>query len=307
MTDNQTSLTDQDVHPAISKAGLADEYPFASRFLQTEFGNIHYIDEGQGPVLLFVHGNPTWSFAWRNLIKQLSPEYRCVAIDHLGCGLSDKPQLRAYHLSQHVDRLQKLIESLQLRNITLIAHDWGGAIGCGAAGRTPDQFSRLVLMNTAAFRSKRIPLRIAVCRTPLLGTVGVRGLNLFAGAAVRMAVNEASPLPERIKKGYLLPYESWNDRIAVDKFVKDIPLRPTHPSYRALVEIEENLERLKGKPMLLPWGMKDWCFTPHFLREFQTRFPSAQAVEFPTAGHYLFEERPDDLTAAIRQFLDQNS
>lgn len=283
--------------------GLSEEYPFESRFLSLEGARYHYLDEGTGPTLLFVHGNPTWSFAWRNLIRGLRTEHRCIAVDHVGCGLSDKPSNYEYRLAQHIANLRRLVEELDLRDITLVAHDWGGAIGAGVAGECPERFQRLVWMNTAAFRSQRIPLRIAACRIPLLGSWGVRGLNLFSRAALRMAVNRAHPLSETVCRGYLAPYDSWAHRIAVDRFVKDIPLQASHPSYAALKKVEENLTRLQDKPVLLPWGMRDWCFSPHFLDEFVQKFPAAQVRRFPEAGHYLFEEQPEELLTEIHNFL----
>ena len=291
---------------SIIENGLAEEYPFASHYLDVAGGKIHYVDEGEGAPLLFVHGNPTWSFAWRNLIKRFRSQYRCIAIDHLGCGLSEKPADGQYGYVHHIERLQSLVNHLELDHITLIAHDWGGAIGCGVAGRDPDRFSRIVLMNTGAFRSQAIPLRIAACRIPLLGTMGVRGLNLFAGLAIKMAVEKSAPLPRLIRRGYLLPYDHWGNRIAIDRFVKDIPLRASHPSYDTLVETETNLARLAAKPILLPWGMKDWCFTPRFLETFQQFFPQAKTIPFPAAGHYLFEDEPEGLGEAIEQFLQDS-
>ena len=144
-------------------------YPFVSRFLDLDGVKYHYLDEGTGPTLLLVHGNPTWSFHWRNLILAMRPQCRLIAPDHIGCGLSDKPLDYPYRLSQHIDNLVRLVEHLEMHDVTLVGHDWGGAIGLGAVQRLKDRFSRLVLLNTAAFRSRRIPWRIRVCRTPLLG------------------------------------------------------------------------------------------------------------------------------------------
>jgi cis-3-alkyl-4-acyloxetan-2-one decarboxylase len=284
------------------------EYPFASHRISFDGLRYHFIDEGprNAPPLLFVHGNPTWSFAWRNLIRALSPKYRCVAVDHIGCGLSDKPQEYAYTVDQHIRNLSALIETLDLRNITLVAHDWGGCIGMGAAGRMPERFARFVLMNTAAFRSTRMPLRIAVCRWPVLGAVGVRGFNLFARAALTMAVNKRTLSPE-VKRGLVGPYDSWGHRVAIHRFVLDIPMSAEHPSYGTLVDVEQSLAQQTGKPMLLAWGMRDWCFTPAFLAEWRQRFPAAEVVEFGEAGHYLFEDEPEGLAAAVRGFLERNA
>lgn len=281
--------------------GFAAEYPFDSRFLDLDGVRYHYIDEGNGPPALFVHGNPTWSFAWRNLIKGLRGEHRCLAVDHVGCGLSDKPQDYPYTLARHVENLVAFVDRLDLRDVTLVAHDWGGAIGVGAVERRPERFARLALMNTAAFRSQAIPKRIAACRIPLLGPLAVRGFNAFAGTATFMAVER--PLPPVVKAGYLRPYRSWADRVAVLRFVQDIPLSPSHPSYGTLAEIEAGLASLSEKPMLLVWGMKDWCFTPAFLAEFRRRFPQAESVEIADAGHYVFEDAPQRVLDALRGFL----
>lgn len=286
-----------------SDAAFRDEYPFRSNFVDLSGNRYHYVDEGTGEPLLFVHGNPTWSFAWRNLIKDLSKDYRCLAVDHVGCGFSDKPQDYPYRLANHVENLSALIERLDLRNVTLVAHDWGGAIGVGAVERMPERFSRLVLMNTAAFRSKAIPWRIAACRIPVFGAVAVRGFNAFAGAATFMAVEK--PLPSAVKAGYVKPYGTWADRIATLRFVEDIPLSPSHPSYPALEAIENGLSSLRGKPMLLIWGMRDWCFTPAFLAEFERRFPEAETLRIDDAGHYVFEDAPERIIERLRRFLSE--
>ena len=281
-----------------------DEFPFNSHYADIGGLRYHYIDEGRRDVLLFVHGNPTWSFAWRRLVGELSQQYRCIAVDHIGCGLSDKPQNYRYRLDQHIINLTQFVERLDLRRITLIAHDWGGAIGMGTAGRLPDRFSRFVLMNTAAFRSSRIPLRIAVCRIPLLGALGVRGLNLFCRAALHMAVEKR--VAPAVRRGYLAPYNNWNNRIAVLRFVQDIPLNANHPSYRILEDVERSLVQFKSCPMLLAWGMRDWCFSHGFLREFESRFTNAETFEIDDAGHFLFEDAHERLIVRVREFLEQH-
>jgi haloalkane dehalogenase len=292
-----------------SRFGFESEYPFPSRFFQLDGLRYHYIDEGSSVLnddretLLCVHGNPTWSFAWRNIVKALSRDCRVVAVDHVGCGFSDKPQDYEYRLARHVDNLSRFVIGLDLKRITLLAHDWGGAIGMGAAGRLPDRFSRFVLLNTAAFRSQRMPWRISVCRWPIIGTWGVRRLNLFSLAALRMAVCHHENMTRPVRSGYLAPYRNWHDRIAVLRFVQDIPLSPAHPSHSTLVSIEERLADFRSFPMLLVWGMQDWCFTPAFLSEFQERFPNAETLQLEDAGHYVFEDAPDAIVARVRSFL----
>lgn len=289
-----------------SRQGFESEYPFESHTLDIDGVRYHYLDEGSGETLLFVHGNPTWSFAWRNLIKDLSGDYRCIAVDHIGCGFSEKPQDYPYTLEQHISNLQRLVESLDLQNVTLIAHDWGGAIGMGTATRLPERFARFVLMNTAAFRSQRIPLRIAVCRIPGLGTLAIRGLNLFARAAIRMAVCKSERMTPAVRSGYLAPYNSWANRIATLRFVQDIPLAANHPSYATLRGIEVGLSQFQNYPILLPWGERDWCFTPRFLQEFVTHFPEAETLRIPDAGHYIFEDAHELLLPRVRQFLAEH-
>lgn len=284
------------------------QFPYASEKLQVgkdESGKtvkLAYVDVGPRDArpILFVHGNPTWSFAWRHLIADLSKHHRCVAVDHLGCGRSDKPQDYSYTLAQHQQNLQTLVEHLSLDRITLVAHDWGGAIGSGVAGKLPERFVQLCYMNTAAFRSNRMPFRIGVCRWPGIGPLAVRGFNAFAGAAVTMAVEK--PLDAAAKRGLLAPYNSWANRVAVQRFVEDIPMKPSHPSYDALVETETNLAKLADRPTLLLWGEKDWCFTTAFRDEFLNRFPQAKSVGYPEAGHYVFEDERESVIREVRSF-----
>ncbi|MBM4367574.1 MAG: alpha/beta fold hydrolase [Deltaproteobacteria bacterium] len=274
------------------------EYPFASHWIDTPAGRQHYVDEGQGRPVLFVHGNPTWSFYWRRCIMDVSAAgFRAIAVDHLGCGLSDKPQDWSYRLADHVANLERLVVALDLRDITLVVHDWGGAIGLGVATRHPERFRGLVITNTAAFRAPRIPWRIAACRIPGLGSLAVRGLNGFAAAAVHMATEKGlSPVA---RAGLLAPYDSWHNRIATLRFVEDIPMAEGHPSWNTLAEIESGLPLLADKPMRLVWGEEDWCFTPWFRQEFERRFPAAQSFPLRGIGHYVAEDAADELSRHV--------
>jgi len=288
------------------RRGFESEYPFDSKWFRTADGIQHYIDEGSGPPLLMVHGNPTWSFAWRRLVTALKDRFRVIAIDHLGCGFSQKPSSRPlYTLQHHISRLRHLVQLLDLQHITLFGHDWGGAIGMGCAGSLPERFDRFVLMNTGAFRSQSIPLRIALCRIPLAGELGVRGLNLFSRAALSMAI--VKPLSRAARAGYLAPCNSWANRIAVHEFVQDIPLTPRHHSYAALAAVEQGLEQFRNHPMQLIWGLQDWCFTPsEFLEGFRQRFPGASVLSLPEAGHYVFEDAPEELLTQVERFLNRS-
>lgn len=281
-------------------------YPFESHWLDLGDIRYHYLDEGQGEPLLLVHGNPTWSFYWRELVKGLRGKYRLIVPDHIGCGLSDKPRQYEYHLARHIENLRRLIDHLRLDKVTLLAHDWGGAIGLGAAVAEPARFHRFVLFNTAAFRSRRVPWRIRICRTPLLGGLAVRGLNAFARAALWMAVAKHERMTAAVRAGLLAPYDSWAHRIAIHRFVKDIPLSRRHPSYATLEAIENGLVTLRGRPMMLVWGMRDWCFTPHFLERFLEFFPEAEVHRLFDASHYVIEDAYEQIMPLVERFLTEH-
>jgi len=239
------------------------------------------------------------------LVKGLRGSYRLIVPDHIGCGLSDKPspKVYSYRLAQRVKDLTRLIEHLDLRGVTLVAHDWGGAIGMGAAVGAPDRFARFVLLNTAAFRSQRCPLRVRMCRAPLLGRLGVQGLNLFARAALRTAVFHRERITPAVRGGLLAPYDTWRHRAAIHRFVLDIPLRPDHPSYRTLTEIEAGLPKFQQHPICLIWGMRDWCFTPAFLDRFLAFFPRAEVHRLEDASHYVIEDAHERIVPLVDAFL----
>ncbi len=281
-------------------------YPFQSREIRLGGHRYHYLDEGEGPPLLLVHGNPAWSFHWRNLILSLRSHFRLIACDHIGSGLSDKPQNYPYRLQTHVENLTHLISHLDLKQTTLLAQDWGGAIGLGAALAAPDRFQRFVLFNTAAFRSTDMPWRIAACRIPLLGPLAVRGLNGFVRAALRMALARPSGLSPAEKAGILAPYDSWAHRVAILRFVQDIPLHPQHPSYDALSRIEAGLPSLADRPFLFVWGMQDWCFTPKFLARFLEFFPAAEVHRLPEAGHWVVEDAHEQIVPLLIDWFQRH-
>lgn len=278
-------------------------YPFSPQNLTLGDHTLSYLDEGKGHPVVMLHGNPTWSFYYRNLILRMRDRYRLIVPDHLGCGLSDKPQKYEYTLSNHIHNLTKLIDSLSLKKLSLMVHDWGGAIGMGYAVRNPDKIHSLVILNTAAFCSSHIPWRINLCRLPVVGELIIRGLNGFAWPATWMAVT--MPLQSDVAKGYLAPYDSWRNRVAVHCFVRDIPLSENHRSWQTLVEIDTKLALLKNKPMLIQWGGKDFCFNDHFYAEWRKRFPSAHASYYADAGHYVLEDALDRVDSEVNRFLDE--
>jgi haloalkane dehalogenase len=278
-------------------------YPFASHWLDTPAGRLHYVDEGPRDAttaVICVHGNPTWSFFYRDVVKALAKNHRVIAVDHLGCGLSDKPQDFSYRLADHIDHLAKLVSTVTQPKLHFIVHDWGGPIGLAVAEKFADRVGRLVVMNTAAFPGP-CPFRIRVCRWPVLGPLLVRGLNGFAGPAAFMAVEK--PLSQEVKRGFLYPYRSWADRVAVLRFVQDIPLEPQHPTAPTLQALEAGLEKLRHKPMLLAWGLRDFCFSSVYLVEWRRRFPQAEVREYPHSGHYLLEDTGPELVSVIGEFI----
>ena len=303
--------------PLSTAGSWRDLYPFRSHFAQIGGHSLHYVDEGPSfedcpssengspPAILFSHGNPTWSFHFRDLIKDLRTEYRTVAVDHVGCGLSDKPA-EMFRLRDRIDHLSALIEQLDLRNITLVAQDWGGAIGLGAALRMPERFDRFVLLNTGAFRPWFFPWRIRVCRMPVLGRIGVQGANLFALAALRMTMVNREKLTPQVRSGYLSPYDTWAKRTSIYNFVEDIPWSTSHPSYATLAEIEEQLPTLDQHPVQLIWGMRDWCFTPKCLEKFIEVFPAAEVHRIADAGHWVIEDAGERVVPLVREFIDRH-
>jgi cis-3-alkyl-4-acyloxetan-2-one decarboxylase len=280
-------------------------YPFESRFLEVKGGRLHYVDEGprDAPVLLLLHGNPTWSFYFRNVIRAFSPTYRVIALDHMGCGLSDKPQRYPYRLEQHVENVTTLAESLGLTDIHLGLHDWGGAIGMGFAMLNPTRIVSFTLFNTAAFPSKDMPRSIGLCRVPVLGAALVRGFNAFLEGSIAFCSTKG--LPPEIRNAYRAPYRSWADRVALHRFVQDIPTSPRHPSYPFLARIGERMQMFSRTPMMLIWGERDFVFHEGFLAQWRMRFPSARVHRVPDGGHFVIEDAMDRIVPWMRTFLEE--
>jgi haloalkane dehalogenase len=279
------------------------EYPFQSRWLDLGAYRLHYFDEGRGDPLLMVHGNPTWSFLWRHLARELRFDYRPIAMDHIGCGLSDKPRNLTYTLPVHVAHVVRLIDHLDLRNSTLLAHDWGGPIGLSALLKRRDRFRRIILFNTGAFPPPYVPWRIRACRFPVLGQIAVQGLNLFARAAQTMAIHQPHAVTPVAKRGLISPYDSWQHRQAIYRFVQDIPVNRNHPTWKHLEELEEALPGLQDLPIQLIWGMQDWCFRPNCLGRLRQAWPHAEVVELEDAGHWVTEEAQRAVLENVSSFL----
>ena len=192
---------------------------------------------------------------------------------------------------------------LDLRDVTLAVHDWGGPIGFGLAARHPERFRAFVVTNTAAFHVPALPWRIRVCRIPGLGALAVRGLNAFARAATVMTMHHPERMTAAVRAGYLAPYDSYAHRIATLRFVEDIPLDPSHPSWDTIQEVEAGLPALRDRPMLVLWGERDFCFTPRFREEWTRRFPDAEVTPFADAGHYVLEDAHERIGPRVADFL----
>jgi pimeloyl-ACP methyl ester carboxylesterase len=284
---------------------LARLYPFTPKSFTTPGGaRMSYLDEGPrgDEAVLMLHGNPTWSFYYRNLVRELAPGMRCIVPDHVGMGLSEKPQDYDYTLATRIADVAALVGSLGLRRVHLVVHDWGGAIGFGFAARHPAMIGRLVILNTAAFPAPRIPARIALCRLPGLGPWLVRGLNGFAWPATWMSMH-ARKLTKEEKDGFLFPYDSWAHRVAVSAFVQDIPLKPSHPSWLTLEAVAKGLGQFRDRPVLIIWGGRDFCFDDYFLKRWGEIFPQAEQRRLAEAGHYVLEDAAETVVPLAVGFL----
>jgi haloalkane dehalogenase len=287
-------------------------YPFESRWLDLDGIQMHYLDEGprDAPIVLMVHGNPTWSFYYRNLVLALRDRYRCIVPDHVGCGLSDKPPdaRYTYTLARRISDLGALMDHIQpMSPVNLIVHDWGGMIGFGWAAGRADQIAKMVIANTAAFplpEEKKLPAALWLVRNTKLGALLVQGLNAFSGLAARVAFKK--PVSAEIRKAYTSPYDSWDNRVATLRFVQDIPLKPGDPGYDIVEATGSSLHEFSSKPCLLAWGKKDFVFDLHFLNKWKKIFPRASVLSYPDCGHYIFEDAGQALTQAVSDFLDRN-
>jgi pimeloyl-ACP methyl ester carboxylesterase len=285
----------------------ASLYPFDGHFLDLDGLRLHYLDEGAGEPVVMVHGNPTWSFYYRDLVRALRDEARVLVPDHIGCGFSDKPDdaRYPYTLPRRVADFEALLDALEPdRPITLVAHDWGGMIAMAWAARHPERVARIVLMNTAAFHlpdDMRMPPSLSFIRNTRLAAFCVQRLNLFSRGASWLA--PATHLPKSVRDAYCAPYDSPANRIATLRFVQDIPLEPGDPAYATVSEAEAGLKQFHATPILLLWGQRDFVFKPGVLAIFEKLWPHAEAHRFANAGHYVLEDAKQEIAPLVRDFL----
>jgi haloalkane dehalogenase len=287
---------DPDPPPWLDRAA----YPFRSRFLRLGNGRIHYIDEGAGDPLLFVHGTPTWSFEYRHLIRALTQRWRCVALDHLGFGLSERPPGGSYTPEAHAANLAEFVERLDLRNPVLIVHEYGGPIGLPLA--LGGKASRLVLLNTWMwpFDDDLEMLQRGRLVGGALGRFMYRWLNASLRLIMPSAYGDRGNLTPAIHRQYLEPFRNPAARVQV-----------LWPLARAILGSRDyyaslwaRAERLAALPSLIIWGMKDTAFRPHHLARWQRLLPRADVVRLPAAGHWPHEEAPGEVIQAIRGFIE---
>lgn len=277
-----------------------NEYPFESNYFDIEGQKMHYIDEGKGETILFVHGTPSWSFDFRHIMIALRCKYRCIAIDHIGFGLSDKPSQFDYETASHSRRLAKFIDHMQLQDITLVVHDFGGQIGLNAACQFPNLFKRLVFLNSWLWNSQNDPDYIklkCVLKSPLLPFL-YRYFNFSAKYLLPGSFGDKK-LSKQILKQYTGPLSSRAERSGTIAFARSLL-----DDQEWFESIWQQADAIADKPTLLTWGMKDKFVKPSYLHKFQSRFLKSTTIELATWGHFPQEEEPLTVIAGLRNFLE---
>ena len=286
-------------------------YPFKSNRFKLASGlKLHYLDEGpvDGQPVVMVHGNPTWSFYYRSLVKSLSGQHRCLVPDHIGMGLSDRPGDDDYNftLQSRIDDFGAWLDEVEPeREIDLVVHDWGGAIGLSWAVRNPERVRRVLILNTWAFNipdDKSLPRSLKFARTGL-GAFLIHRFNAFAGLAVTMA--SAKRLKPEVVRGLLAPYQGGaRQRLATLRFVQDIPLSESDLAWAVLEETASKLSVLADKPIQFAWGAKDFVFNDEVLALWREKLPGAPVEYYEDAGHYVLEDAADRIVPLARQFFE---
>lgn len=291
-------------------------WPFEPRWFDTPEGRMHYVDEGPrgGSPVVLVHGNPTWGFLYRNFIGPLTGAgHRVIVPDHLGFGRSDKPaDPSLYRIPRHVERLDSLLESLDLHDATVVPQDWGGPIALSWAVAHPERVKRLFILNTYAHRPPgkvQLPLPLKLFRTPGVGEVMVKGLHLFVrGFLFHAGVTHPERLTREVRAAYLAPHRTWSSRTSVLVFPREIPAGPRGALADQLATLERGLETcFREKPVKLVWGMRDPAFPPAILEQLWLKtFPAAEVERLPDAGHYLQEDAYELIVPELLSFLAEH-
>jgi len=280
----------------VRPAWVPDElYPFESHYADVAGSRVHYIDEGGGPPLLLLHGNPTWSFLYREIVKGLRDRYRCIAVDHPGFGLSSPAPGYGFTPAEHADVLEQLVLRLDLGDLTMMVQDWGGPIGFAVATRHPERFAAFVIANTWAW-PKGDPGTQLFSRL-LGGAIGRRLIlnrNLFVERLLPAGVRRGT-LPEAVMNAYRGPFPTPASRRPTAVFPREIlASRPF------LADIERRLPLLSGRPALIVWPTKDVAFGDRERRRWEELFADHRTVLLEGAGHYIQEDAADEIVTAIR-------
>jgi len=274
-------------------------FPFQSHVAEVGAARVHYIDEGNGPVFLGLHGNPTWSFLYRHIVHGLKDRFRCIALDYPGFGLSGAPAGYGYTIAEHARVVQGFVEQLELRDVTLMVQDWGGPIGFWVATRNPERFRAFVIGNTWAWplggdRSTEWFSKILGSDVP--GGLLVKRADIFVNVFMRGGIKRKKLTPAE-RAMYKRPHPTPESRVPVHVMPREIL-----SAHKLLAEVERGLDRVADKPALIAWGEKDPGFRePHRLRWEQT-FPNHRTEILHGASHYIQEDAPDQIVAAIRDW-----
>lgn len=278
-------------------------YPFTPNYFDNNGHQLHYIDEGKGETVLFIHGTPSWSFDYRNIIKKLKEHYRCVAIDHIGFGLSDKPEHYDYSVQNHSHTLERFALEKKLENINLVVHDFGGPIGLNFAIRHPEKIKRLVILNSWLWNTSGNPdfIRLsAILKSPLL-PFSYRYLNFSPKFILPQSFGDTK-ISKQLLKQYTKPFADWTQRNGPLAFARSLLNDQDWFEY-----LWNTRQTISGKPTLFVWGMKDPIIKPYYLNKFERGFTNSTTVLLATSGHFPQEEQADTVTEALFDFLNRQS
>lgn len=278
-----------------------EAYPFQSHYINIDGQQMHYIDEGQGALILFVHGTPLWSFVYRKVIRELSENYRCIALDHIGFGLSAKPKNYQYTAQQHALNLEKFIQVLHLQNFTLVVHDFGGPIGLSYAIQNPPEIRQLVLFNTWLWSNEGDPafekMRKLIA-SPLVPFL-YKYFNFSAKMLLPKAWGSKKPLAKTTHKQYCKPFGKASERMGTLGFRN--ALLNEQKWFESLWKKRKNLAKI---PTLLLWGEEDPFIRLEFMQRFEEIFEQVQSHRFPKVGHLVPDEASEEVLIPLRFFLE---
>jgi haloalkane dehalogenase len=278
-------------------------YPFTWRHLDLTAGRMHYVDEGHGPVILFVHGTPTWSFDYRHLIQELSPHYRCVAPDLLGFGLSERPATFPYTPEAHAAVLREFVDRLELQNLTLVVHDFGGPIGLSLCFSTPSPVRRVVLINTWMWSFDDDPSMTKRARI----AEGALGRWLYAHANFSLRVLMPSVYGRRAALTPAIHRQSlevFREKSARTQVLHALA-RALNGSAAYYADLWAHAPALRNLEALIVWGMKDSAFRPYLLDRWTSLLPHATVLRLAESGHWPHEEQPAEVAGALSDWLSR--